>query len=211
MNAQKLPASGSWQTAIRAQIEASIAVKKRLLDDAPLLAQIERLSQACLQALQSGGKIIFAGNGGSLADAQHLSAEFTCRFMVDRKPLASVALGTNGSAISAIANDYGYEHVFARELQALGRPPDVFVGISTSGNSPNILAAVDAARSLGLATFALTGGTGGKLRQRCEILCAPATETARIQECHILIGHIVCGLVETAYFRGESAASPSSR
>lgn len=205
MNAQKLPASGSWQTTIREEIEASIAVKQRLLGDAPLLAQIERLSQACLQALQSGGKIIFAGNGGSLADAQHLSAEFTCRFMVDRKPLASVALGTNGSAISAIANDYGYEHVFARELQALARASDVFIGISTSGNSPNVLAAVDAARELGLATFALTGRSGGKLKDRCELVCVPATETARIQECHILIGHIVCGLVEAAYFRNESA------
>jgi D-sedoheptulose 7-phosphate isomerase len=211
VNAQQRPGSGTWQAAIRKEIEASLAAKQRLLADAALLSAIERLAQACLQALRSDGKIIFAGNGGSLADAQHLSAEFTCRFMFDRKPLASVALGMNGSAISAIANDYGYEHVFARELQALARSPDVFVGISTSGNSPNVLAAVDASRSLGLATFALTGGTGGKLQERCDILCAPASETARIQECHILIGHIVCGLVETAYFNGETAASPSSR
>jgi D-sedoheptulose 7-phosphate isomerase len=201
MNAPKAaPAASIWGLEIRRQVQHSIAVKEALLADSQLLAQVERLSEACLAALRAGAKVIFAGNGGSFADAQHLSAEFTCRFMFDRKPLASVALATNASAISAIANDYGYEHVFARELQAIARPGDVFIPITTSGNSPNVLAAVAVARTLGITTIGLSGGSGGKLKQACECICVPATETARIQECHILLGHIVCGLVEAAYF-----------
>jgi D-sedoheptulose 7-phosphate isomerase len=190
-----------WSREIQRQVEHSISVKQTLLADAQLLGRIERLAEACLAALRAGGKIIFAGNGGSFADAQHLAAEFTCRFMFDRKPLAAVALGTNASAISAIANDYGYEHVFAREMQALGRPGDVFIAVTTSGNSPNVLEAVKVARSLDITTVGLCGGSGGKLKESCDCICVPATETARIQECHILIGHIVCGLVEAAYFQ----------
>jgi D-sedoheptulose 7-phosphate isomerase len=208
MNATKpsVPAS-IWNMEIRRQVEHSIAVKQQLLADADLLAKVERLSEACLAALRAGGKVIFAGNGGSFADAQHLSAEFTCRFMFDRKPLASVALGTNASAISAIANDYGYEHVFARELQAIAKPGDIFIPITTSGNSPNVLAAVEVARTLGITMFGLSGSSGGKLKLSCECICVPATETARIQECHILIGHIVCGLVEAAYFQNARQGS----
>jgi len=191
--------------AIRAEIEASIAVKQALLADAQLLEQIERLTQTCVRALQSGGKIIFAGNGGSFADAQHLSAEFTSRFLVDRAPLPSLALGTNSSAITAIGNDYGYQHVFARELQAIARPGDVFVAITTSGNSANVLAAVEIARAAGIATVGWTGRTGGRMKQLCECLCVPSTETARIQECHILIGHIMCGAVEARYFKEGQA------
>ncbi len=186
---------------IRADIQASMAVKQVLLSDDALLEQLAQLAEACLAALRAGGKVIFAGNGGSFADAQHLSAEFTSRFMFDRAPLASLALGTNNSAISAIGNDYGYELVFARELQGIARPGDIFVPISTSGNSGNILAAVKMANELGIRTVAWTGATGGQLKALCECLCMPSQETARIQECHILIGHILCGLVETAYFR----------
>ncbi len=148
-----------------------------------------------------GGKIIFAGNGGSFADAQHLSAELTSRFAFDRAPLASVTLATNNSAISAIGNDYGYELVFARELQAIAKVEDVFIPISTSGNSANILAAVLVAKTLGVKTFAMTGKSGGRLKQLCDCICIPSDETARIQESHILIGHLLCGLVEAAYFR----------
>lgn len=191
---------------IRAQVEASIAVKQALLADDALLSQIDKLARACLAALKAGGKIIFAGNGGSFADAQHLSAEFTSRFLFDRAPLASLVLAANNSAISAIGNDYGYEFVFARELQALAKPEDVFIAISTSGNSPNILAAVEVARERGLSTFAWTGASGGKLRDACECLRIPSGETARVQECHILVGHIVCGLVESAYFQHSEAA-----
>ncbi|MEK7992916.1 MAG: SIS domain-containing protein [Planctomycetota bacterium] len=190
--------------AIRADIQASIAVKQIVLADDSVLEQVARLAEACLAALSGGGKVIFAGNGGSFADAQHLSAEFTSRFMFDRAPLASLALGTNNSAISAIGNDYGYEQVFARELQGIARSGDVFIAISTSGNSANILAAVKMATELNVRTVAWTGATGGQLKACCECICMPSHETARVQECHILIGHILCGLVETGYFRREN-------
>jgi D-sedoheptulose 7-phosphate isomerase len=191
---------------IRAEISASMQVKQVLLANDAVLEQLAKLADACLSALRSGGKVIFAGNGGSFADAQHLSAEFTSRFMFDRAPLASLALGTNSSAISAIGNDYGYELVFARELQGIARPGDVFIPISTSGNSANILAAVKMASSLGVKTLAWTGASGGLLKGLCECLCMPSNETARIQECHILMGHILCGMVETAYFREDQAS-----
>ncbi len=189
------------QTQIRNQIEASIAVKQSVLENQQIIAQIEALANVCLSSLKSGGKIIFAGNGGSFADAQHLSAEFTSRFLFDRAPLASLALGTNNSAISAIGNDFGYEQVFARELGGIARLGDVFIPISTSGNSPSILAAVAVAKELGIVTTALTGASGGQLKSMCDCLCIPSTDTARIQECHILVGHILCGLVEEIYFQ----------
>ncbi len=184
-----------------AQIEASIAVKNAILADAKLIKQIETLASTCVKCLRLGGKIIFAGNGGSFADAQHLSAEFISRFMVDRAPLASLVLGANNSAISAIGNDYGYHHVFARELLGVAKEADVFIPISTSGKSSNILTAVSQANKLGLLTFAMTGYGGGSLVNLCECLCVPSNETARIQECHIMIGHIVCGIVEQRYFQ----------
>ena len=190
--------------AIREQIVASIAVKQALLADESLLGKIERLAADCVQCLKSGGKVIFSGNGGSFADAQHLSAEFISRFMFDRAPLASLVLGANNSAISAIGNDYGYEQVFARELEGVARSGDVFIPITTSGNSRNILVAVEQARKQGLTTVAFTGEGGGKLAPLCDCLCVPSRETARIQECHIMIGHIVCGLVEQQYFKGEN-------
>jgi D-sedoheptulose 7-phosphate isomerase len=185
---------------IRAEMMASIAVKQVILKDEHLLGQIESLAMQCLDALKAGGKVIFAGNGGSFADAQHLSAEFVSRFNIDRAPLASLALGTNNSAFSAIGNDYGFEQVFARELEAVAKREDIFVGISTSGNSANVIAAVDKALELNVAVTCLTGQSGGKLIERCTSLCVPSTETARIQECHITIGHIICGLVENMYF-----------
>jgi len=188
--------------AIREQIAASIAVKQAILADQKLILQIEKLTDYCVQSLKLGGKIIFAGNGGSFADAQHLSAEFVCRFMLNRAPLASIVLGANNSAITAIGNDYGYEEVFARELIGVAKTGDVFIPISTSGNSPNILQAIAPAVKLGLTTIAFTGAGGGKLATLCECLCVPSLETARIQECHIVFGHILCGLVETEYFSG---------
>lgn len=188
---------------IRNQIKASIDTKQALLQDALLLEQISSLTEKCLASLKAGGKIIFAGNGGSFADAQHLSAEFTSRFLFDRAPLASLALATNNSAISAIGNDYGYEQVFSRELQAVAKSEDVFIPISTSGNSANILAAVEIAKKLGVTTVGWTGASGGKLKLNCQCICIPSKETARIQECHILIGHILCGLVEQQYFSKE--------
>ena len=188
-------------TEIINQIVASISVKQILLNDKLLLENIWRLTEAAVQSLRSGGKIIFAGNGGSFADAQHLSAEFISRFMFDRAPLASVVLGANNSAISAIGNDYGYEQVFARELVGLANKNDVFVPISTSGNSLNILEAAKRAHELGLSTFGFTGAGGGNLASICTCICVPSDVTARIQECHIMLGHIFCGLVEDKYFK----------
>ena len=186
---------------IREQIAASIAVKREILADEKLINQIHNLALQCVQCLKGGGKIIFAGNGGSFADAQHLSAEFICKFMFDRTPLASIVLGANNSAISAIGNDYGYQQVFARELKGLARDGDLFIPISTSGNSPNILHAIEEALKLQLTTIAFTGASGGQIAALCECLCVPSAETARIQECHIVIGHIICCLVEQQYFR----------
>jgi|TARA_B110000196_G_C21060914_1_gene622359 D-sedoheptulose 7-phosphate isomerase len=183
------------------QIQNSIDTKKDLLEDKDLLKQINSLAQSSLQALKNGGKIILAGNGGSFADAQHLSAEFTSRFMFDRAPLASLALGTNNSAISAIGNDYGYEKIFSRELESIANSDDIFIPISTSGNSSNIIEAIKVANKKNVRVMALTGGTGGKLKDLCECMCVPSADTARIQECHIMIGHIVCGLVEENYFK----------
>ncbi len=187
---------------IRQQIETSIAVKQAMLRDEGIVRQIESLANLCLQSLRTGGKIIFAGNGGSFADAQHLSAEFTSRFLFDRAPLPSLALGTNNSAMSAIGNDYGYDKVFERELVGVGKPGDVFIPITTSGNSANIRSAAGAAKDRNIAVVALTGQSGGRIKALCECICIPSTETARIQECHIMVGHILCGLVEQVYFHG---------
>ena len=185
---------------VREIIESAIAVKQKLLDDAAFASSIENLSFKCLNSLRNGGKIIFCGNGGSFADAQHLSAEFTSRFLFDRAPLASIVLGANNSAISAIGNDYGYDQVFAREFSGVAKKDDLFIPITTSGVSQNIIAAVETARSLGNTTVALTGNGGGKLSKLCDMICVPSEETARIQECHIMIGHIVCEIVEKHYF-----------
>jgi D-sedoheptulose 7-phosphate isomerase len=151
--------------------------------------------------LRAGGRLLLAGNGGSAADAQHIAAELTGRFMRERRPLAALALHSNTSAVTAIANDYGYEQVFARELAAHARPGDVFLAISTSGNSPNILRAIDAARDHDVLVIGLTGESGGAMRGACDLcLCVPSTAAARIQEMHIMIGHTICQLVEERLF-----------
>jgi D-sedoheptulose 7-phosphate isomerase len=189
---------------IYAQINQSIAIKQAVLNDQKIIEQIQFLVDACLSSLRVGGKIIFAGNGGSFADAQHLSAEFTSRLMFNRAPLASVALGTNNSALSAIGNDYGYSQIFARELKGIGKVEDVFIPISTSGNSHNILTAVEVAKELGILTIGMTGQSGGELTSICDCLSIPSNETARIQECHIMVGHILCALVEEEFFRKKT-------
>ena len=184
-------------------IEVSINTKKLIVNDLKIISQIEELTSLCLSSLRAGGKIILAGNGGSFADAQHLSAEFTSRFMFDRSPLPSIALGTNSSSITAIANDYGYNQTFSRELEAIAKKSDVFIPISTSGNSPNILASVKRANKQNIATIALTGESGGKLKDLCECICVPSNNTATIQESHIMIGHIICGIVEAEFFKED--------
>ena len=186
------------------EIKQSISVKKEVSESKKIIYQIQCLVDVCLNSLRLGGKIIFAGNGGSFADAQHLSAEFVSRLMFDRAPLASVSLGTNNSALSAVGNDYGYDQVFARELRGIGKAGDIFIPITTSGNSPNILAAAEVAKDLGILTVGMTGQTGGRLVNICECIAIPSKETTRIQECHIMIGHILCELVEDEFFKRGS-------
>jgi D-sedoheptulose 7-phosphate isomerase len=155
-----------------------------------------RIIERCLRA---GGKVMFCGNGGSAADAQHLAAELMGRFLADRAPMASVALTVDSSALTAIGNDYGFEAVFARQVRGLGRPGDVLVGISTSGNSANVVAAFEAAREIGIDTIALTGGGGGKMALvATHLINVPSLSTPRIQEMHIAVGHTICELVEDA-------------
>ena len=186
---------------IKEYINLSIDIKKKLLEDAEIISNIQELSIKCLESLKDGGKIIFAGNGGSFGDPQHISAEFTSRFLFDREPLASIALATNNSAVTAIGNDYGYEFIFSRELKAIGNKKDIFIPITTSGNSKNIIEAIKVANSIGIYTVCLTGNSGGKIKDLCNTMIVPSKATERIQECHILIGHIICAIVESNYFK----------
>lgn len=185
---------------VKETIEASIEVKELLLNDEQIMSQITDLSKRCIDSLNNGGKIIFCGNGGSFADSQHLSAEFTSRFLFDRPGLPSIALGTNSSSMTAIGNDYGYDNVFSREIESIANEEDVIIAITTSGNSGNILRAIEAAKSRNVYTVILTGAGNGRLPQDIESINVPSTDTARIQESHILIGHIICGLAEEAIF-----------
>ena len=189
---------------IEAEIRKSIEVKHQVLNNKEILAQLESLVKDCLKSLNSGGKVIFCGNGGSFADSQHLAAEFVSRLRFDRAPLASIALGTNSSNISAIANDYGYDQVFTREIIALAGQKDIFIPISTSGNSPNVLDAIVAAKDKGINTVAFTGGTGGKIKDLCAAIIVPTGSTEKIQEVHIMFGHILCYLIEDKMFSKKS-------
>ncbi len=162
-------------------------------------AAIEAAACMWIEALRTGGKVMFCGNGGSAADAQHLAAELSGRYELDRPGMAGLALTTDTSALTAIGNDMGFDRVFSRQVEALGRPGDVLYAISTSGNSPNIVAAVEMAKRLGIKTIAVTGEGGGKLKDICDLaLCAPAGKANHIQELHIAIGHMLCGLAERA-------------
>ena len=186
---------------IEAEIRKSIDVKHQVLKSKEILTQLELLVNKCLKSLNNGGKIIFCGNGGSFADSQHLAAEFVSRLRFDRAPLASIALGTNSSNLSAIANDYGYDQVFTREILALADEKDVFIPISTSGNSANVLDAIKAAKGKGIKTCGFTGGTGGKMSDHCEVIVVPSNSTEKIQEVHIMLGHILCALIEEILFK----------
>lgn len=172
------------------EVFSAITALAPMVDSAAVLA---------IEALRSGGKLMFCGNGGSAADAQHLAAEFMGRFLLERSPWPAIALTTNTSALTAIGNDYGYDAVFVRQLQGLARPGDVLVGLSTSGRSRNVVAAFEAARGLGVATISLTGRDPGPLGALADVaLCAPSASTPRIQEMHIALGHAFCEIVESA-------------
>ncbi|AZZ94582.1 SIS domain-containing protein [Hahella sp. KA22] len=190
---------------VKERIRDSIAVKQRLLADEPLMEKVLRLGQVCVEVYKRGNKVILAGNGGSAADAQHIAAEFVSRFEFDRPGLPALAVTTDTSMLTAIGNDYGYERVFARQVEANAKPGDLFIGITTSGNSKNILVALESAKEMDLITAAFAG-SGGKVQALAEhVINVPSTHTPRIQECHIMIGHIICGIVEDAIF-GEAAA-----
>jgi D-sedoheptulose 7-phosphate isomerase len=179
------------------EIQESIAVKERLAGEAPQL--IADAAQMIIASMQSGGKLIVFGNGGSAADAQHFSAELVGRYRQDRQALPAIALTTDSSALTSISNDYGFDTVFSRQLEAIGKPGDVALAISTSGNSPNVLSAASLAKKMGISTIALTGKSGGKLRALVDIcLTVPSDSTPRIQESHSLIIHILSGIVENA-------------
>ena len=192
---------------IAGQFRESARTLRTISEDTSLHAAVAGVAAACITALRAGHKILFAGNGGSAADAQHLAGELVSRFNYDRPGLAAFALTTNTSVLTAIGNDYGYERIFARQIEAVGTEGDVFFAISTSGRSPNILKALQAARSKGLVTVGLTGRSGGTMRELCDhCLSSPSDATPRIQEGHIAIGHTLCWLIEREIFPREAVA-----
>lgn len=183
------------------QIQESIETKKKILLDADLLKQIYEAAEVVTEAYRQGKKTLIAGNGGSAADAQHIAGEFVSRFYFDRPGLPSIALSTDTSVITAIANDYGFDKLFERQVQAQAQKGDVFIGVTTSGNSENIVRALLACKDKGVTSIVLTGESGGKVAALCDVcLKVPSGETPRIQESHILIGHIICCIVEDALF-----------
>jgi|SRR6185503_10163222 len=186
---------------VKSHIQASIDAKQLILQDAALLELIVKAADTIIQAYKNGKKTMFAGNGGSAADAQHLAGELVARFYFDRPGIPSIALTTDSSVLTAIGNDYGYEKLFSRQVQAMGSEGDIFVGLSTSGNSPNILSALDICKEKSIFSIGLTGMTGGKMAEKCDIcIKVPSNDTPRVQESHILIGHILCCTIEQALF-----------
>jgi D-sedoheptulose 7-phosphate isomerase len=189
---------------IKSIIEASIQVKQQILEDENLLQVAEDATAAIKACLKNGGRLYFCGNGGSAADAQHLAAEFTGRFYKDRKALPAEALHANTSYVTAVGNDYGFDVVYARLVEGIMQKGDVLIGLSTSGNSANIVKAFEAAKIKGVITIGFTGLTGGLLKSLSDYLInVPSADTPRIQESHILIGHIICQLAEEQYFLAE--------
>src|ERR1700688_1007180 len=198
----------TFEQRVKRSIKESIAVKNLLLGNADIVSTIAEVSAGLVDSFDKGNKVLLFGNGGSAADAQHIAAEFVGRFAFNRPALPALALSVNSSCVTAIGNDYGFDQVFSRQLEALARPGDIAIGISTSGNSSNVVNAMLTARKLGLHTIALTGQSGGNLRSNVDhCICVPSNETPRIQECHILIGHIISELVEMEVFHEKRRVS----
>jgi D-sedoheptulose 7-phosphate isomerase len=194
----------SFERKVSQLIEASIAAKQRLLDRPGFTSLVAKVSEIVLHSMKEGHKILLFGNGGSAADAQHIAAEFVGRFAFDRPALPALALNVNTSCITAIGNDYGFDQVFSRQIEALGQAGDVAFGITTSGNSPLVIRAMSAAKKKGLHTIGLTGCAGGQLKSAVDYcICVPSDETPRIQEGHILVGHVISELVEEAIFHEQ--------
>ncbi|ACI98260.1 D-sedoheptulose-7-phosphate isomerase [Rhodospirillum centenum] len=186
---------------VRAALEETAANFRTLAAQAE---EIARAAAVMADSIRAGGKVMFCGNGGSAADSQHIAAELSGRFLAERRALPGLALTVDTSALTAIGNDYGFERIFARQVEALGRPGDVLVAFSTSGNSPNVLAAVATARHLGIVSIGMTGARGGALRAACDLcLCVPSEATPRIQEMHIAIGHALCDLLDGELSGGD--------
>jgi D-sedoheptulose 7-phosphate isomerase len=182
-------------------IKSSIVIKQSILENELLISNIENFVSIITTAFKNGNKILFCGNGGSAADAQHLASELSGRFYLDRQALPSEALHVNTSYLTAVANDYSFDVVYSRLINGIAHKGDVLIALSTSGNSKNILNAITAAKTKGMITIGFTGATGGKMKEHCDyLLNIPSTDTPRIQESHILVGHIICELVEKAYF-----------
>ncbi len=191
----------TYSSDFRNRIQSSIALKSHLVENEALLRTMSEAATCCIDAFRNNKKVLWCGNGGSAADAQHLAAELSGRFYFDRPPLFSEALHVNISYTTAVANDYGYEVVFERMLQAMAQQGDVLIGLSTSGNSPNVVRAFEKARQIGVITIGFTGETGGKMAILSDILLPiPSKDTPRIQECHMLIGHTICELIENELF-----------
>lgn len=190
------------QNEIRDIIKKSIQVKTDVMNDSVLVEKIRKTADAIVAAYRDKKKVLFCGNGGSAADAQHLSAELTGRFYFDRDPLFSEALHANTSYLTAVANDYSYDEVYSRLVRGIGCQGDVLIALSTSGNSVNLVRALETANKLGMVTVGMTGSTGGKMKDHCGILInVPSTDTPRVQEAHGLIGHIICELAEKELFK----------
>lgn len=190
---------------LQRSLQESIALKQEVLNSSAIAKVVDALSKEMIEVLKQGGKILFCGNGGSAADAQHLAAELSGRFYYDRPPLAAEALHVNTSFLTAVANDYSFDEVYARMVNAYGKPGDMLVGLSTSGNSPNVIKALEAANKMGMVTAAFTGESGGKAKPLAKhTVQIPSTDTPRIQELHMLIGHSICEMVEQTIFPKNS-------
>jgi D-sedoheptulose 7-phosphate isomerase len=186
------------------EINESISVKRKILKDATLVDLVQQVADECIEAYRRCNRVLLAGNGGSAADAQHIAAEFVGRYAFDRPGLAAIAFTTDTSMLTAIGNDYGYDQIFRRQLEANGRQGDIFIGISTSGNSSNVLTALQCARELGIVTVGLTGQGGENMKAYCDYcIQVPSMSTPRLQESHIMLGHIICGIVENTLFGGK--------
>src|SRR3989344_2961555 len=189
------------KTLIQSAIKNTINVKNKILEDGNLLKVIEKVSEEIVNGFKNDKKLLLCGNGGSAADAQHIAAEFSGRYYIDREPLFAEALHTNTSFLTAVANDYSYDEVFSRMVKAMGRAGDILIGISTSGNSQNIIKALEAASNINMITVGLTGEGGGKMKGICKYnIEIPSKDTPRIQESHILVGHIIAEIVEKEIF-----------
>jgi D-sedoheptulose 7-phosphate isomerase len=192
------------QNVIKQEIQRTLALLKLVENDEKLLQAAENIARQCVHSIRHGGKILFCGNGGSAADSQHLAAELVSRLSYNRPAMAGIALTTDTSALTAIGNDYSFDFLFSRQVEAIGRNGDVLIGISTSGKSPNVLRAFEAARALGIFCVGFTRDSASMMEERCDlVLNIPSKETPKIQECHMLFGHTICGLIEEEIYGAE--------